>query len=165
MVVLSISSATTEPTACDSDMRTVTGKVLASAAVILVVTVGVIVATSASDPPPPRPEMGLDPGSDGDVPRFVAVSDGAGGIAGYAEVDLMDGRSEVPASPAEALEGNRFRGLIVRVFDLQGHVVGYFASEDARRLEGTDGFVGERTKDDLVAKGWRYVEGDEPDVG
>ncbi|MBX3314321.1 MAG: hypothetical protein KF906_08370 [Actinobacteria bacterium] len=110
-------------------------------------------AAVAADESPP--EFGIMPDEDrARVPDFVAVSDGKGGIAGYAENALLDGSALLPTSPTEAAEWAEVEGIIVRVFDLNGRHIGYFATDHT--------FIDEAKKDELMAAGFRYFEGHEP---
>lgn len=123
-------------------------------ALAAVVTLGAggAIAVNANEPPSP-PEYGLVPEDQQAMsPRFVAVSNGRGGIAGYAEASLLDGTGDLPANPAEAVARSREGGTVIRVFSQTGEVVGYWGS-------GGAGFIDESAKANLVAEGWRYIAG------
>lgn len=135
--------------------KTIRKVIACSAAGIVLATGGFAAVSAASDSPTERPEFGIDPGPAGPVPVFVAVSDGHHGIAGYSELALMNGSADdAPQSPEEALERASDAGVIIRVFNTDAKVVGYFASRV--------GFVDEAGKVVLVAEGWRYLEGSTP---
>lgn len=122
---------------------------------------GFAVISGASGSPRERPVFGLDPGGDVPTPEFAAVSDGHGGIAGYSEVAIMDGTDSMPASPEEALRLTSGPGIVFRVFDIDGKVVGYFASR-SHTSDYQGGFIDAAEKDALVAEGWRYIKGSTP---
>ena len=157
-------------------MKMTTRVVLACVASIAVAG-GVTVASGASGSPE-RPVFGTDPGEGGEKPLYVAVSDGRGGIAGYAELALMDGSATPASSPAAAAKDHA-AGTIVPVFDRDARLVGYFASQEVDIEEAQTtapasalappadpsektGFVDERGKDALLGAGWVLLQGTAP---
>jgi hypothetical protein len=123
-----------------------------------------------------RPEFGIDAGDPRRLPRYVAVSDGRRGIAGYAEAALMDGNWAT--TPEQMARLAQAEGVIVPVYDRSARVVGYFASQgrgspgDGRPTFDSplrevppsppSGFISNATKDDLVARGYLYLPGTPP---
>lgn len=126
-----------------------------------------------------RPQFGLDT-EDGPSPRYVAVSDGKGGIAGYVELALLEGPDASTPQEVAASAQAQAPGLVIPVYDTSARVVGYFASQTSdfagTGVEGDDlipnspladqdlpsGFVSTDVRDDLVEKGFLYVAGSPP---
>lgn len=159
-------------------------KVVASSVIVVALVVGAFAMISAASNSE-RPEFGLDPKDGGPVPEYVAVSDGEGGVAGYAELALMDGTGVDSQDEMARLSGAS--GMIVPVYDKSAQIVGYFASQtndyivtsspgDDEKLQRSpnpgsksyevesapSGFIPESTKNELVAEGFLYIEGTQP---
>ena len=131
------------------------------AAGVLVVVVGltigggVVSARSGNE----RPTFGLSPAGKGDqAPAFSAVSDQNGGIAGYVNTELINSGGPQPETPEEAVIFMKtVKGNIYEVFDTDGEIVGYFASEG-------HGFVGESERDELIKQGFRLLRAPRPEL-
>lgn len=141
---------------------------------------GSIVMASASPNRGEVPEYGLDLGK-GQAPRYVAVSDGRGGVAGYAELALMQGTDVVTAEQQRARSAAV--GIVIPVYDTAANIVGYFPSQPSdfvisggstsdelvirpdgnRGLDALpSGFVSAEVRDELVDAGFLYVAGSKP---
>ena len=106
-----------------------------------------------------RPTFGLSPAGKADQPpAFSAVSDHHGGIAGYVNTELINSGGPQPETPEEAVIFMKtVKGNLYEVFDTEGELVGYFASEG-------HGFVGESEKDELIQQGFRLLRSPRPEL-
>lgn len=126
--------------------------ILASACIMVCVGGGALAVSAASTPDPKQ--FGREPTNQSDArPKYTAVSDGKGGIAGYVETALLDGAGDMPASPEEAVRTSGTPRLFA-VYDTAGVVVGYWGD--------AIGFVGSDRKPELEREGWRYIPGTPP---
>ncbi|HWJ62318.1 MAG TPA: hypothetical protein VNS19_10135 [Acidimicrobiales bacterium] len=122
--------------------------------------IGTVVLAQPGEERASRPVFGLspEPGSDEPAPAFSAVTDGAGGIAGYVNTELFESGGPQPDTPEEAVAFTKsIKGNIYEVFDTKGEIVGYFASEG-------HGFVDEAEKDRLLEAGFRFLRSAKPDL-